>query len=48
MKAMLEFNLPEEQEELNYALKGTQYSDQIDEIYNLVFRPYSSILKRRL
>lgn len=32
MKAILEFNLPEEREEFEHAQKGVQYKGQLDEI----------------
>lgn len=40
MKAILEFNLPEEQEELNYALKGHLYSIIIDDFDNELRKRY--------
>jgi TRAP-type C4-dicarboxylate transport system substrate-binding protein len=40
MKASLEFNLPEEREELDAALKGSLYKARIDELYDQVFRPH--------
>lgn len=40
MKATLTFNLPEEQEEHQTALKGIDYKCAIDSIKNELFRPY--------
>jgi hypothetical protein len=40
MKSTLEFNLPEEKEELQAALNGSLYKDRIDELYDRVFRPH--------
>jgi hypothetical protein len=40
MKASLEFNLPEDKEELDAALKGSLYKARIDELYDQVFRPH--------
>jgi hypothetical protein len=40
MKASLEFNLPEDREELDAALKGSLYKARIDELYDQVFRPH--------
>ena len=39
MKAILEFNLPEEEEDHINAVKGTQYKIAIDSLYESVFRP---------
>jgi hypothetical protein len=39
MKGILEFNLPEEREEFETAVKAGKYSAAIDEIGNEVFRP---------
>ena len=39
-KAKLEFNLPEQQESFDDALKGTKYKLLVDDIWNTVFRPY--------
>lgn len=36
MKAMLEFNLPEEEEEFALAVDGAKYSAIVDEIKNMV------------
>lgn len=38
-KAILEFNLPEEREEHEDALKGSTYKCQLDDVWNKVFRP---------
>jgi len=40
MKAILEFNLPEEKEDHLDALNGSRYKCQIDTLYNEVFRPH--------
>ena len=40
MKTIIEFNLPEEKEELQAALNGSLYKDRIDELYERVFRPH--------
>jgi hypothetical protein len=40
MKTIIEFNLPEEKEELQAALNGSLYKDRIDELYDMVFRPH--------
>jgi hypothetical protein len=40
MKSTLEFNLPEEKEELQAALNGSLYKARIDELYDRVFRPH--------
>lgn len=40
MKTTISFNLPEEREELDAALKGSLYKDRIDTLYNDVFRPH--------
>lgn len=40
MKAILEFNLPEEREEHEDALNGVKYKCQLDEIWDKVWRPY--------
>jgi hypothetical protein len=39
MKAILEFNLPEEAEEHSDALNGYKYRYALDEVYERVFRP---------
>jgi len=39
-KAILEFNLPEERDELMHAWNGTKNSIIIEETWNKVFRPY--------
>lgn len=38
-KGILEFNLPEEQEEFNDAAKGGAYKYTIEDIWQKVFRP---------
>ena len=40
MKTLLEFNLPEEREELDQALNGSRYKAAIDTLYDNVFRPH--------
>ena len=40
MKSILEFDLPEEREELEAALKGSLYKARIDTLYDEVFRPH--------
>jgi hypothetical protein len=40
MKSTLHFDLPEEKEELQAALKGSLYKARIDELYDKVFRPH--------
>ena len=40
MKTTLNFNLPEEREELNDALNGSKYKSRIDTLYDEVFRPH--------
>lgn len=40
MKTILEFDLPEEREELQAALKGSLYKTRIETLYNDVFRPH--------
>ena len=40
MKSTIEFNLPEESEELQDALKGSLYKSRIDSLYDEVFRPH--------
>lgn len=39
MKSTLEFNLPEEREEFQLALKGSSMSIALSEIANEIFRP---------
>jgi len=39
-KATLSFSIPEEQDDFNDAMNGWRYKNQIDEIWNTVFRPY--------
>lgn len=38
-KVTLEFNLPEEREEFEDAVKGAEYKWVLEEIWNKVFRP---------
>ena len=40
MKATLEFNLPEEQEEYEAAIKGRLYKTAYETLYEEVFRPH--------
>ena len=40
MKSTIEFNLPEERDELNDALNGGKYKACIDMLYDEVFRPH--------
>ena len=40
MKSTLEFDLPEERDELNDALNGGKYKARIDTLYDDVFRPH--------
>lgn len=39
MKAKLVFDLPSESEEFNNAVRGSEYSGMIDDMWNLLFRP---------
>lgn len=40
MKAILEFNLPEDREEFEAAVKGLDNKTKIDTLYDEVFRPH--------
>lgn len=40
MKAILEFNLPEDREEFENATKGSIYKMKINTLYDGVFRPH--------
>jgi hypothetical protein len=40
LKAIIEFDLPEEREEHDNALNGSKYKDKIDMMYDVVFRPH--------
>lgn len=40
MKTVLEFNLPEEREELEAALNGSLYKARLDTLYTDVFRSH--------
>jgi hypothetical protein len=40
VKTILEFDLPEDREELDAVLKGSLYKVRIDELYAQVFRVY--------
>lgn len=39
MKATLEFNLPEDQDRLEDAMEGTNYKDQLEQVWQECFRP---------
>lgn len=39
MKGILKFSLPEESEEFEAAVKGSFYKSQVDEIWDVFFRP---------
>jgi hypothetical protein len=39
MKAILEFNLPEDEEDFRLATKASRMKYALDDIYNKVFRP---------
>jgi len=39
MKAILEFDIPDEKEQHIDAVNGSKYKGQIDSLYNDVFRP---------
>jgi len=39
MKAKLEFNIPEEQQDFDDALNGWSYKSKLEEVWNKVFRP---------
>lgn len=41
MKAILEFNIPEEQDEFNDSINGTKYKSKIEDLWNELFRPFS-------
>lgn len=40
MKAILEFNLPEDREEYESCIKGQEYYNRIENIWEVCFRPY--------
>jgi len=40
MKAILEFNLPEENEEFQTAINANKYASQVDQILGLIRRKY--------
>lgn len=40
MKGIIEFNLPEDREDFQLAQNGWKYKNQIEEIWEKVFRPY--------
>lgn len=40
MKTTLEFDLPEERDQLENAINGSLYKARIDTLYNDVFRPH--------
>lgn len=39
-KHVIEFNLPEEREEMDDAINGGTYKYQLDEVWDMLFRPY--------
>ena len=39
MRGVLKFSLPEESEEFEAASKGSYYKSQVDEVWNVFFRP---------
>jgi len=39
-KHIIEFDMPEEREEMEDALNGWDYKYQLEEMWNLLFRPY--------
>lgn len=39
-KATLSFSIPEEQDDFKDAMNGWRYRNQVEEIWNKVFRPY--------
>ena len=39
-KASLHFDLPQEYEEFQDAIKGSSYKNKLEEVWNNVFRPY--------
>jgi hypothetical protein len=41
MKAVLEFNYPEDEHKLKHALKGTEYFDALSEIENILTAPFT-------
>lgn len=41
MKAVLEFEYPEDEERLYHAMKGTEYYDALCEIDNILAMPYT-------
>ena len=41
MKAVLEFEYPEDEQKLQHAMKGTEYYDALCEIDNILAMPYT-------
>jgi hypothetical protein len=41
MKAVLEFNYPEDEHKLKHALKGTEYFDALSQIDNILTAPFT-------
>ena len=41
MKAVLEFEYPEDEERLQHAMKGTEYYNALCEIDNIIAMPYT-------
>jgi hypothetical protein len=41
MKAVLEFQYPEDEQKLQHAMKGTEYYDALCEIDNILAMPYT-------
>jgi hypothetical protein len=41
MKAVLEFEYPDDEERLQHAMKGTEYYDALCEIDNIIAMPYT-------
>jgi hypothetical protein len=41
MKAVLEFEYPEDEQKLRHAMKGTEYYDALCEIDNILAMPYT-------
>jgi len=41
MKAVLEFEYPEDEQRLQHAMKGTEYYDALCEIDNILTMPYT-------
>ena len=41
MKAVLEFEYPEDEQKLQHAMRGTEYHDALCEIDNILAMPYT-------